>query len=344
MRLVSYRDATGGGAVRLGAVLGEAELVDLRAALAAVLAAAGGEADRSAEVVPSDMTAFLALGEASLVAAARALAFAAAPGREALRRPLAGVELLAPVPRPGKIIGVGRNYGEHAREVGGPKQEAPRIFFKPASAVAPPGCAVRIPASVRKPDWEVELGVVIGRAARDVPEARALEYVAGYTVLDDVSAREFQFDIAPPQTSFAKGMDGFCPMGPWLATPEEVGEPWALRRALLPERRDGAGREHARHDLPGGDADRLSQPVHDARTGRRHRHRHAGRRRRVPRSAALAALRRPPPHGGGARRRPRTLDRLSGRPGPTPPPEGAMDENAGRRMPPRRGQFAARGL
>jgi 2-keto-4-pentenoate hydratase/2-oxohepta-3-ene-1,7-dioic acid hydratase in catechol pathway len=227
VRLVSYRDATGGG-VRLGAVLGEAELVDLRAALAAVLAGAGGEADRSAEVVPSDMTAFLALGEASLVAAARALAFAAAPGREALRRPLAGVELLAPVPRPGKIIGVGRNYGEHAREVGGPKQEAPRIFFKPASAVAPPGCAVRIPASVRKPDWEVELGVVIGRAARDVPEARALEYVAGYTVLDDVSAREFQFDIAPPQTSFAKGMDGFCPMGPWIAMPEEVGEPWAL--------------------------------------------------------------------------------------------------------------------
>jgi 2-keto-4-pentenoate hydratase/2-oxohepta-3-ene-1,7-dioic acid hydratase in catechol pathway len=227
VRLVSYRDGASGGAVRLGAMLGETALVDLRAALAAVLVAAG-EADRSAEAVPSDMTAFLALGEASLVAAARALAFAAAPGREALRRPLAGVELLAPVPRPGKIVGVGRNYGEHAREVGGPKQEAPRIFFKPASAVAPPDCAVRIPASVRKPDWEAELGVVIGRAARDVPEARALEYVAGYTVLDDVSAREFQFDIAPPQTSFAKGMDNFCPMGPWLATPEEVGEPWEL--------------------------------------------------------------------------------------------------------------------
>ena len=222
MRLLSYRDGASGGA-RLAAMLGEAEVVDLRAALAAIEGPS-----RAAEAIPSDMTAFLALGEASMVAAARVLAFAAAPGRESLRRPLAGLELLAPVPRPGKIVGVGRNYGEHAKEVGGPKQEAPRIFLKPASSVAPPGAAVRIPAAVRKPDWEAELGVVIGRAARDVPEARALEHVAGYTVLDDVSAREFQFDTAPPQTSFAKGMDGFCPMGPWLATPEEVGEPWAL--------------------------------------------------------------------------------------------------------------------
>ena len=226
MRLVSYRDGLSGP--RLGAVLGDSEIVDLRAALAEALAAAG-EPDLSAEMVPSDMTAFLALGDASLLLAARALAFAAARGREPLRRPLAGVELLAPVPRPGKIVGVGRNYGEHAREVGGPKQDAPRIFLKPSSSVAPPGCAVRIPTAVRKPDWEAELAVVIGRAARDVPEARALEHVAGYTVLDDVSAREFQFDISPPQTSFAKGMDGFCPMGPWIATPEEVGEPWALQ-------------------------------------------------------------------------------------------------------------------
>ncbi len=227
MRLVSYRGEAGAGA-RLGAALGEAEVVDLRAALAEAFAAAG-EPDRSADAMPSDMTAFLALGEEALVAATRALAFAAAPGREALRRPLASVALLAPVPRPGKIIGIGRNYGEHAREVGGPKQEAPRVFLKPASSVAPPGCAVRVPAAVRKPDWEAELGVVIGRAARDVPEAKALEHVAGYTVLDDVSAREFQFDVSPPQTSFAKSMDGFCPMGPWLATLEEVGEPWALQ-------------------------------------------------------------------------------------------------------------------
>ncbi len=224
MRLVSYRGVDG---IRLGAMFGEAGLVDLRDALAAALAAAG-EPDRSAAAIPSDMTEFLARGEAALVDAARALAFAARAGQDALRRPFDPAALLAPVPRPGKILGVGRNYGQHAKEVGGPKQEMPRIFLKPASSVAAPGSDVRIPPAVTKPDWEAELAVVIGRPAREVDASQALDHVAGYTVLDDVSAREFQFDVSPPQTSFAKGMDGFCPMGPWLATPDEVGEPWNL--------------------------------------------------------------------------------------------------------------------
>jgi 2-keto-4-pentenoate hydratase/2-oxohepta-3-ene-1,7-dioic acid hydratase in catechol pathway len=223
MRLVSYRAAEG---VRIGAVLG-AELVDLRGALSAALAEAG-EANIAEAAIPADMTAFLARGEAGMAAAARALAFAARPGQATLRAPLDPAALLAPVPRPGKVLGVGRNYGDHAKEVGGPVQEMPRVFLKPASAVTGPGRDVRIPRAVTKPDWEAELAVVIGRPAQEVDASRALEYVAGYTVLDDVSAREFQFDVAPPQTSFAKGLDGFCPMGPWLVTPEEVGEPWNL--------------------------------------------------------------------------------------------------------------------
>lgn len=216
MRLLSFR---GGAGPRLGAALGS-EVVDLAAALAAL--------DAGAAALPADMTAFLALGDAGMVAVLRALAFAARPENAALRRPLSGVTLVAPVPRPGKILGVGRNYGAHAKEVGGPKQEIPRIFMKPASSVCGPGAMVRIPAAVTKPDWEAELAVVIGRPAREVREADALHYVAGYTILDDVSAREFQFDVQPPQTSFAKGMDGFCPMGPWLVTPDELGEPWNL--------------------------------------------------------------------------------------------------------------------
>ena len=216
MRLLSFRGEAG---PRLGAALGP-EVVDLAAALAAL--------DAGAPALPADMAAFLALGDAGIVAALRALAFAARGENAALRRPLASVTLLAPVPRPGKILGVGRNYGAHAKEVGGPKQEIPRIFMKPASSVCGPGHAVRIPAAVRKPDWEAELAVVIGRPAREVREADALNHVAGYTILDDVSAREFQFDVEPPQTSFAKGMDGFCPMGPWLVTPDELGEPWNL--------------------------------------------------------------------------------------------------------------------
>jgi 2-keto-4-pentenoate hydratase/2-oxohepta-3-ene-1,7-dioic acid hydratase in catechol pathway len=165
--------------------------------------------------------------EAAMVAAGRALAFAARPENAALRAPLAAARLLAPL-KPGKILGVGRNYGDHAKEVGGPKLALPRIFLKPASSVVGPGAAVRIPPGVTKPDWEAELGVVIGRRAKDVSENAALDHVAGYTVLDDISAREFQFDVPLAMTSFAKSMDGFCPMGPCIATADEVGEPWAL--------------------------------------------------------------------------------------------------------------------
>ena len=214
MRLLSFAAADG---PRIGAALG-GEAVDLGAASCAL----GGPE------LPGDMAAFLAMGDAGMLAALRALAFAARPENAGLRVPLASLALLAPVPRPGKILGVGRNYGAHAKEVGGPVQEIPRIFIKPATSVAPPGAAIRIPPAVRKPDWEAELAVVIGRAAHAVREADALRHVAGYTVLDDVSAREFQFDVQPPQTSFAKGMDGFCPMGPFLVTPDEAGEPFDM--------------------------------------------------------------------------------------------------------------------
>jgi len=221
MRLVTFQSQSG---ATLGGMIGDA-VVALRPALAAAMRAAG-EADSAAAAIPAEMAALIG-SEAAMVAAGRALAFAARPSNEALRAPLASVRLLAPL-RPGKILGVGRNYGDHAKEVGGPRLGMPRIFLKPASSVAGPGAAVRIPRAVTKPDWEVELGVVIGRRARDVTEGTALDYVAGYTVLNDVSAREFQFDVPVPMTSFAKGMDGFCPMGPCIATPEDVGEPWAL--------------------------------------------------------------------------------------------------------------------
>ncbi len=143
-------------------------------------------------------------------------------------RPLAAVQLLAPVPRPGKIVGVGRNYADHAAETGVAAFEKPRVIFKLPSSVCGPGSAVMRPAQVHKLDYEVELAVVIGSAAKDVRQADALRHVAGYTVLNDVSAREFQFDVSPPQTTFAKSMDGFCPMGPWLVTADELGDPQVL--------------------------------------------------------------------------------------------------------------------
>jgi 2-keto-4-pentenoate hydratase/2-oxohepta-3-ene-1,7-dioic acid hydratase in catechol pathway len=138
------------------------------------------------------------------------------------------VQLYAPIPRPGKIIGVGRNYADHAKETGVSPFEKPRIIFKMSSSVTAPGAPVPRPATVTKMDFEAELAVVIGGYGKDVPEADALSLVAGYTILNDLSAREFQFDIQPAQTTFAKSMDGFAPMGPWLVTRDEISDPQTL--------------------------------------------------------------------------------------------------------------------
>lgn len=221
MKLVTFEASPGTAA--LGAVIGQ-DLVALHPALAAARRSAGEPADTS--IIPDSMVALLCT-EAGMVAAGRAVAFAARAENAALRQPLAGVRLLAPL-LPGKVIGVGRNYGDHAKEVGGPKLEAPRIFLKPPSSVCGPGTAVRIPPAVTKPDWEVELAVVIGRTAWQVDEQHAFDHVAGYTILNDMTARELQFDAPLGMTSFAKGLDDFCPMGPWIVTADAFGEPWQV--------------------------------------------------------------------------------------------------------------------
>lgn len=126
------------------------------------------------------------------------------------------------VPISGPVIGVGRNYQDHVSEGGLPTGEYPKLFFNHANALAAHGDDVLIPTSIRKTDWEAELGVVIGRRMRRVSPEKALDYVLGYLNVNDVSAREFQFDLGPAQTSFAKSMDGFCPCGPWLVTTDEI--------------------------------------------------------------------------------------------------------------------------
>jgi len=145
------------------------------------------------------------------------------------RLPQAGLQLLAPIARPGKIVGVGRNYADHAKETGVAPFEKPRIIFKMPSSVTAPGAAVAKPALVHKFDFEGELAVVLGSFAHQVSAEQALSHVAGYTLLNDLSAREFQFDITPPQTTFAKSMDGFCPLGPSLVTSDEIANPQALQ-------------------------------------------------------------------------------------------------------------------
>lgn len=158
-------------------------------------------------------------------------------------RPLASLRLAAPIPRPGKIIGVGRNYGAHAVEGGLAAQERPRIFLKPSSSVSGPSATVRRPEAVRKLDFEGELVVVVGRPLSNATPSEAGSAIAGYMVGNDLSAREFQFDVEPPQTSFAKGMDGFAAIGPWLVTADELGPAPDL---ALTTRVNGVEMQHGR--------------------------------------------------------------------------------------------------
>jgi len=139
---------------------------------------------------------------------------------------LEGVALLAPL-RPGKLIGIGLNFRDHAAETGVALPGAPLMFAKLTTAVTGPGGPVVAPGYTDELDYEGELAVVVGREAREVPAARALEHVFGYAVMDDVTARDRQRD--EPQWIRAKGGDSFAPFGPWLTTADEVPDPQGLR-------------------------------------------------------------------------------------------------------------------
>lgn len=129
--------------------------------------------------------------------------------------PLRKVRLLAPV-LPGKIVGVGRNYLEHARELGEDIPEIPALFLKPTSSVIGPGEPIVLPAQSQQVDHEIELAVVIGKAGRWIPPERAASHILGYTIGLDITARDLQRKDG--QWTRSKSFDSFCPLGPWLET------------------------------------------------------------------------------------------------------------------------------
>ncbi|MGI5447590.1 fumarylacetoacetate hydrolase family protein [Streptomyces sp. CA-243310] len=139
-----------------------------------------------------------------------------------------GRRIGAPVARPGKVVCVGLNYRDHAEETGAAVPERPVVFMKDPSTVVGPYDEVLIPRGSAKTDWEVELAVVIGREARYVGSpAEALEYIAGCAISNDVSEREFQLEYSA-QWDLGKSCETFNPLGPWLVTLDEVGDPQAL--------------------------------------------------------------------------------------------------------------------
>jgi 2-keto-4-pentenoate hydratase/2-oxohepta-3-ene-1,7-dioic acid hydratase in catechol pathway len=200
MRLVSMFD----GGPRTGLVVGD-EIVDLT---------------HPSVGLPGDMVALLALAEDAAPALARA---ASTGGR---RIPLDGAPLMAPVPRPPSFVAIARNYDAHIRELGHDRPEFQTWFSKQPTCVVGPGAAIEVPVVSSDVDYEGELGMVIGRRCRHVPAARALEVVAGFTVVNDVSVRDWQWRA--PTMMMGKGFDTHGPTGPWVVTTDEVGDPQDL--------------------------------------------------------------------------------------------------------------------
>jgi len=172
--------------------------------------------------LPNDMITFLTGGDANRTLAMQALADP--PAEAVLDR--SAVQLSAPIPRPGKIICIGLNYRDHAAESNAELPAYPTVFAKYASCIIGPGVPIVIPRVTSQVDYEGELAVVIGRRARDVSEANALEYVAGYVPFNDVSARDYQNRTS--QWTIGKTFDTFGPLGPALVTADEIPDPHAL--------------------------------------------------------------------------------------------------------------------
>lgn len=162
------------------------------------------------------------------------------------RWPLPDVRLLAPI-LPTKVVCVGRNYAAHVDEMGGAVPENPVIFMKPSTSVIGPDVAIRLPADSSRVDYEGELAAVIGTPCRDVPAERASSVLLGYTIANDVTARDQQ--QADGQWTRAKGHDTFCPLGPWIDTsarPDDL----AIRTELDGELKQDSRTSLLLHDVP----------------------------------------------------------------------------------------------
>ncbi len=201
MRLLTFTEA---GRTRIGVVVGD-EIVDLAAA---------------APDLPTEMARFLAAGPAALEAAR-----SAAEGAQR-RLALADVRFEAPVLRPSKFLGIGLNYTDHIAEMGRELPEFPLVFNKQTSCVSAHRDPIHVPRASTAVDYEGELAFVIGKRCRHVPEDRAHEVIGGYMIVNDVSVRDWQ--ARSPTMTLGKSWDTHGPCGPWLVTPDEIGDPHSL--------------------------------------------------------------------------------------------------------------------
>jgi acylpyruvate hydrolase len=249
MKLATYSPKTmQSNKTSIGAVINENTVVDLHYAYARYLREVEGELrayELAAGRIPPDMIGFLQGGEKAISEAKKTLQFINGKkdpkivglSGERLIYPLAEVKLHSPIARPGKILAAGKNYAEHVKEgaKGGPVeiQPFPRGFVKLTTVVIGAEEPVEISHVTQQLDWEVELAIVIGKTGRYIPKEKAYDYIAGYTVLNDVSARDIQLaESKYGNHMIGKNMDTLCPMGPWITLKDEVPDPMNLNLQL----------------------------------------------------------------------------------------------------------------
>jgi acylpyruvate hydrolase len=217
MKLVRF--SVDGGSPRLGIVQGD-RIADIQASVARALSSRGvvRAQEIAAALVPPSTRAFLEGGAVT--------AEAVAGVREWVTVPASSARLHAPINDPGKFICIGLNYRDHAEETNNPIPKEPPIFAKWAVSILDPGEPILRPRGSKQLDWEVELGVIIGRTARFVTREQALDYVWGYTIINDASARDFQFLTS--QWMAGKIFETAAPVGPYIADREEIPDPHSL--------------------------------------------------------------------------------------------------------------------
>jgi 2-keto-4-pentenoate hydratase/2-oxohepta-3-ene-1,7-dioic acid hydratase in catechol pathway len=217
MKLVRF--SMNGQSPRVGVLQGD-RIGDIQQSLAASLSRRGVvRAGEIAAALAPQSTRGLLEGGAATMDAVRAIT-------EWVTVPASSARLHAPISDPGKFICIGLNYSDHAAEAGVPVPKEPPIFAKFANAILDPGEPILRPRGSSQLDWEVELGVVIGRPARHVPKDKALDYVYGYTIINDVSARDFQMTTS--QWMAGKIFETAAPIGPYIADTSEVPDPHVL--------------------------------------------------------------------------------------------------------------------
>ena len=232
MKLATY---THNNALHVGVVDGD-QIYNLAACINA-----SGQGEPA---LAGSMLALLAAGEAGLERAQSAIAWAQSNGSPDLVQAVPDVKLQAPLPCPGKMLCLAGNYASHILEGGGnfpgKAKMIPRFFMKPCTAIIGTGDAIRIPPSTNFADWELELAVVIGKRGRNLTPEQAFAHIGGYTIFNDISARELTFRESLPMQEgdyyfdwlVGKWLDTFGPMGPWLTTADEVAQPDNLSMKL----------------------------------------------------------------------------------------------------------------